>query len=500
MRFAWLLQLLLSVLGGILIALGLPPWNFSWLIWIAFVPILVSLLSVRGPAIMVIVQGALFSGTFGLITFHWLWKEHRYQEFGTILGVFGIQGIVWSWFVWRFCKLPELAKEDQKKRKKGLQPIFMGAAGSAEAWRVSTAHLRLTVLIASSWTFLEWCRGMILTAWNPIGLPVASNLPLLQLVRATGPFGLSFIAVFANTIIYLAIRRLALQPGRMNWAARFDVVFTLAMLFIIAVAGFQFARPAPQPLQLRISITAPPSSTLSELNSLLPGVAALKSDLLVWRRIVEGGVTSKSFNRASVAPDVGVITGVASADNAPISGYSAFLSTAVKSAISFQSHPGFQILADQVPKNLQSVAVKDIALLPLINQEAMSLQALKAGLRVPAQGFVVLVDYPKGSAIGEQQFSENLHCWGVSLGRPIIFASDRAGAFLQTATGRVLQEVAPRTRLLSTYNLDFPLANDMTPYGSFGDWLPIACGALCLVFGLRQRLSDFYESSRRFRT
>jgi hypothetical protein len=211
-------------------------------------------------------------------------------------------------------------------------------------------------------------------------------------------------------------------------------------------------------------------------------------------------VTSKSFNRASVAPDVGVITGVASADNAPISGYSAFLSTAVKSAISFQSHPGFQILADQVPKNLQSVAVKDIALLPLINQEAMSLQALKAGLRVPAQGFVVLVDYPKGSAIGEQQFSENLHCWGVSLGRPIIFASDRAGAFLQTATGRVLQEVAPRTRLLSTYNLDFPLANDMTPYGSFGDWLPIACGALCLVFGLRQRLSDFYESSRRFRT
>jgi apolipoprotein N-acyltransferase len=500
MRLAWLWQLLLSLLGGILIALGLPPLNFSWVIWIAFVPILFSLLSLRGKAGMVIAQGVLFSTSFALITFHWLWKEHRYQELGTILGVFGLQGIVWTWFVWRFCRLPELAKPDAQKRKKGLQPVFIGAAGNAEAWRVSTAHLRLAVLIASSWTFLEWCRGMILTAWNPVGLPIASNLPLLQVVRVTGPFGLSFIAVFANTVIFLAIRRLALQPGRMSWAARFDVVFTLAMLFIIAAAGFQFAQPPPKPLQLRISITASPGSSASELNSLLPGVAALKSDLLVWRRITEGGIETKTFDRKSLAPDVGVITGVAAANNAPISGYSAYLPTTVKSVLSFQKNPGFQIFADQVPKNLQSFSVKDIALLPFINQEGMSLQALKAGLKVPAQGFVVLVDIPRGTTIGEEQFSENLRCWGVSLGRPVIFASDRAGAFMQTATGRVLKEVPPRTRLLSTYNLDFPLANDMTPYGSFGDWLPIVSGALCLVFGLRQRLSDFYESSRRFRT
>jgi apolipoprotein N-acyltransferase len=500
MRSVWLWQLLLSVLGGVLIALGLPPWNVSWLIWVAFVPILVSLLVLRGRAVLIILQGILFSGTFGLIAFHWLWKEHRYQELGTILGVFSLQGVIWGWFVWRFCTLPELAKPDEKKGKKKLEPLFIGAAGNAEAWRVSTAHLRVAVLIASSWIFLEWCRGMILTTWNPAGLAVASNLPLLQVVRVTGPFGLSFIAVFANTIIFLAIRRLALQPGRMSWAARFDIVSTLAILFVIAAAGFQFAQPATQPLQLRICITASPGTSMSELTSLLPGVAALKADLLVWRRINEGATRSNGLNRASVAPDVGIITGVASDWNSPISGYSAYLPTTVKSVISFQRYSGFQLLADQVPKNLQSFAVKDISLLTLINQEAMSLQALKAGLRAPAQGFVALLDFPKDTAIGEQQFRENLRCWGVSLGRPIIFESDRAGAFMQNATGRILAEVAPRTRLLSTHNLDFPIANDMTPYGSFGDWLPIVSGALCLVFGLRQRLSDFYESSRRFRT
>jgi len=499
MRFAWLWQLLLSVLGGVLIALGFPPWNISWLIWVAFIPVLISLLAIPGRALLVLLQGVLFSTTFGIITFHWLWKEHRYQELGTILGVFSLQGVIWSWFVWRFCKPPALANPKEKKQKRGLDPIFIGGAGNAEAWQVSMAHLRLAVLIAGSWTFLEWCRGMILTAWNPVGLPVASNLPLLQLVRVTGPFGLSFIAVFANAIIFLAVRRLALQPGRMTWAARFDIVCTLGVLFVIAAAGFQFAQPALQALQLRICVTASPGTTVKELTSVLPGVAALKADLLVWRRIT-AGVGTQTFDRASVAPDVGVIFGVAPGNDSPIAGYSVFLPGAVKSVLSFQSHPGFQLLADQVPKSLQRFSLKDASLLPFINQEAMSFQALKAGVHAPAQGFIVLLDSPKGAAIEEQQFSQNLHCWSVSLGRPLVFESERAGAFIQTGTGRVLAEVSPRTRVVSTHNLDFPLANDMTLYGSFGDWLPIVTGALCLFFGIRQRLSDFYESSRRFRT
>src|SRR5260221_10355765 len=160
MRFVWLWQLLLSVLGGVLIALGLAPWNVSWLIWVAFVPILVSLLALRGRAVLIILQGILFSGTFGLIAFHWLWKEHRYQELGTILGVFSLQGVIWGWFVWRFCKLPELAKPDEKKGKKKLEPLFIGAAGETEAWwgfhsRLRAGGLRsrrLSLLVMLCWT------------------------------------------------------------------------------------------------------------------------------------------------------------------------------------------------------------------------------------------------------------------------------------------------------------------------------------------------------------
>src|SRR5258707_4194952 len=166
MRFVWLWQLLLSVLGGVLIALGLAPWHVSWLTWVAFVPILVSLLALRGRAVLIILQGILFSGTFGLIAFHWLWKEHRYQELGTILGVFSLQGVIWGWFVWRFCKLPELAKPDEKKGKKKLEPLFIGAAGKTEALGGFTAHLRGGGLFSGALDFFGWGRGKILCSWN----------------------------------------------------------------------------------------------------------------------------------------------------------------------------------------------------------------------------------------------------------------------------------------------------------------------------------------------
>ncbi|MBV9274237.1 MAG: hypothetical protein JO333_10115 [Verrucomicrobia bacterium] len=501
MRFAWIGQLVLSTLSGLLIALCLPPWNFTWLIWIAFVPILVSLLVIPGGPGLVILQGAFLAAADGLMSFHWLWKEHRYDEFGTILGFLALQTVIWSWFLWRFCRPPALPKPPENKRKKGPEPIFVGAPGNAEAWRISTSHLRLATLIAGAWTFLEWGRGTILPAWNPAGLPVAASLPLLQLAKATGPAGLSFIAVFANAILFLAARRFVLRPGRISWAARFDVICTLAILFVISAAGFRLGQRAPQPLLLRVCLTASPDESVEGLSSVLPGAAALRTDLLVWRRINLASNQFSRLRREQVAPNVGVVVGQAVRPDAPISGCAVFLPTEIRSFFSpRQNQPVFQAFSNQQPGSVRNFMLKDVGFVPFLNHEAMSFAALKSAARAPGQAFIVLMDIPKGTAIEENQFWQNVRCWAVSLGRPIIFESRRAGAFLATGNGRILTEMAPQTKMLSAPTVDFPLANDLTPYASFGDWLPILTGALCLFFGIRERLSSFYASPRRFRT
>jgi apolipoprotein N-acyltransferase len=501
MKFSWVFQLALSILSGVLIALGLPPWNITWLIWIAFVPMLVSLLIIPGGPGLVILQGVFLAAANGLMSFHWLWREHRYDELGAVLGFLALQTVVWSWFLWRFCRLPSLPKPPENKRKKGPEPIFLGAPGNAEAWRISTAHLRLATLIAGAWTFLEWSRGMVFPAWNPAGLPVGASLPLLQLVKVTGPAGLSFIAVFANAILFLAARRFALRPGRISWAARFDVIVTLAILFVISAAGFRLGQQAPQPLQLRVCLTASPDESVEGLSSILPAAAALRTDLLVWRRVNLGSNRFSLLRREEVAPNVGIVVGQAFQPDAPISGCGVFLPSEIRSFVSpRQNQPVFRAFSSQQQGSLRNFMLKDVAFVPFLNHEAMSFAVLKSAVRAPGQAFIVLMDMPKGTAIEENQFWQNVRCWAVSLGRPIIFESRRAGAFLATGNGRILTEMAPGTKMLSAPTVDFPLPNDLTLYASFGDWLPILTGALCLFLGIRERLSNFYASPRRFRT
>src|SRR5260221_3397849 len=80
MKMYLIWQIGLSVLSGVLLGLAFPPWNVSWLVWIAFVPVLSGLLILRGSALVLLVQGALFFSTFRLIAFNLLGAENPWNE------------------------------------------------------------------------------------------------------------------------------------------------------------------------------------------------------------------------------------------------------------------------------------------------------------------------------------------------------------------------------------------------------------------------------------
>ena len=82
-------QIGLSLLSGVLLGLAFPPWSVSWLVWIAFVPVLSGLLILRGSALVLLVQGTVFSATFGLIAFNWLGAETRWNELAQNVGKIG---------------------------------------------------------------------------------------------------------------------------------------------------------------------------------------------------------------------------------------------------------------------------------------------------------------------------------------------------------------------------------------------------------------------------
>src|ERR1700751_1519478 len=101
MKMYLIWQIGLSVLSGVLLGLAFPPWNVSWLVWIAFVPVLGALLILRGSAPVLLVQGALFCATFGFIAFSWLGVEARWNELAQNVGALAVAGAVWAWLIGR---------------------------------------------------------------------------------------------------------------------------------------------------------------------------------------------------------------------------------------------------------------------------------------------------------------------------------------------------------------------------------------------------------------
>src|ERR1700759_407945 len=104
---------LLSLVGGVLVALSFPPWNQDWLIWIGFVPALAGLLLFPRHWLKALIQGAVFAGTFGALVFSWLWAGGRPSDWVWNVGSLAAVGAIWGVFVSVFVQLP-IGNSDRK--------------------------------------------------------------------------------------------------------------------------------------------------------------------------------------------------------------------------------------------------------------------------------------------------------------------------------------------------------------------------------------------------
>jgi len=490
----YLPPILLSLVGGVLTALAFPPWNHDWLIWIGLTPVLAALLLFPRRWVTSLIQGAVFAGTFGGLVFSWLWTGGRPNDWLWNVASLALLGAIWGIFVGLFVSLP-VGNGDRK-----VSPILPGYGFHAAAWAKSISHLRAASLTAAAWTVLEWARGVLLPEWNAIGTVLQTNLPLLQISTVTGVSGLSFMVVFANLIALTTVRRIILEPGRMTWTSRFDVTATLGVIFLTGLAGFWWLQQKPAGDHKNIGLICPDTVDFNRLLDLTKEESGKGVDLFVWRCVRFDPGDYKLLGDASIGKTTGLVSGTTSAENGSLGGTTIILPGSIRNLLLIPRRSDFfQPWAGSVGRALSPFEFSDAHWATFIHWEAGDPRLVRAAVTKQIQVIVALVDPFPGGRGGTEQLLANLRLWSASLGRPVIFASTKGYSAIVSRSGKIV--AGPRVTSAAdvlTGVIEVPGPFDSTPYGRYGDWFAVACGAACLVTAVSGRLRHYHEKSGRF--
>lgn len=280
-----------AVGSGVLLALCFPPWNQTWLIWVALVPLSAAVLLGRRPVRRVWLWGAGLGYTTGLIffwcAFFWL---------STVTGI--------GWFLLCFYlalypafwgAVMAVATCGPGEGERGSLPMF-------PKWRLPVAWLRsrhnlaVALVGAAAWTGQEWLRGIVFTGfgWNGLGIALHGNLPLIQIADLTGVGGISFMLAFVNIMIVLSAGRFLLEIGSQRITPHYDFTLTLALVALVFVYGVRTLDPDGPYETMRVVVVQPDIKQEDKWNSdqaewirqtyldLTLQAAAMEPDLIVW--------------------------------------------------------------------------------------------------------------------------------------------------------------------------------------------------------------------------
>ena len=95
--------------------------------------------------------------------------------------------------------------------------IWSGLVGY---WTAGRSRLPSSLALAGTWTLLEWARGHVLSGfpWGYLAYTLEPVPPLIQTAEIWGPYGLTFLIVLLNVLIWKFFK------GLLNTGAK-DVVF-----------------------------------------------------------------------------------------------------------------------------------------------------------------------------------------------------------------------------------------------------------------------------------
>ena len=170
---------LAAIASGLLGAGCFPPFEQTWLVWIALTPLIAAVWFSENNSGRRWVRNASLGYVAGIVffavSFAWL------GALGTLFENFWLHCLplllgpyLGFYFAFWTCLLG-----------------MIRPASFTTSWR----NLLAAILAASAWVALEWIRGWLFGGfgWNGLGVALHAQWPLIQIAEFTGVAGLSFV-------------------------------------------------------------------------------------------------------------------------------------------------------------------------------------------------------------------------------------------------------------------------------------------------------------------
>ena len=239
-----------AILSGVLLILCFPPWNQGWLCWIALTPLISAVFFSPGTgkfrSLKKAALGYVSGVTFFTGTFYWLsttlaelYSNRGLLALSPLLAlVLGLYFAFWSWFI-------------------GV--ILVPPTGGLPRFSRSFSNLGLAAAGASGWVIHEWVRERLFGGfgWNPLGVALHRDLPMIQIVEFTGVAGLSFLIAFTNLMAVIIVRRIIGELGpvflkRIRW----EFSFTMALIAVVFAYGIRQLLNPDKSASVSLRVTA----------------------------------------------------------------------------------------------------------------------------------------------------------------------------------------------------------------------------------------------------
>jgi apolipoprotein N-acyltransferase len=172
----------LAALTGLLLALSFPRPGLAILAWVAFIPLLVV---TRQEPVRRVFRLAFLSGFVAYCgIFYWL---------NIVMITYG--------------KLPPAVSIFLSLVMAAYLALYVAAA-FALARRAEESGIPRVVGLPLFWVALEYLRALLLTGfpWASLGYSQFRTLPLIQIADLTGVYGLSFLIILANVVLFRIVR------------------------------------------------------------------------------------------------------------------------------------------------------------------------------------------------------------------------------------------------------------------------------------------------------